>query len=419
MGGLSFSKSRGTLEELYSGRDNGIGLIRLLFAVGVVLSHSRPLGFGAHDLGFYLFNRQTNVGTLAVYGFFVLSGLLITRSARRTSIGRYAWHRAMRILPALWVCLAVSALVVAPLVALREHGNLNGFWHGPNGPFGYIKANMWTGVRQFGVHDLFVTTTPWGRHTHMSVFDGALWSLAYEMLCYIVVGALAAGGVLRNARRFVLFLAAFAYVSIVLDYVHMGNFTGPITNHYDYFRIPVLSALMGGLSWQWLNYLGFLFLCGAVMDLYRERIPIHDGLGIASAIVFVGTLLTGGLFVLGLPAFAYLLIWLSIRMPRRLHWVGRKNDYSYGIYIYGFVGQQVYASLGYNRWGYVPFAAISLVTAFAAAYLSWHLVERHALALKGWTPYLLRRVRRRQDEEAAERAGDRADAELVSAKSPA
>jgi peptidoglycan/LPS O-acetylase OafA/YrhL len=386
MGGLTLTKSRGTLAELYSGRDNGIGLIRLLLAVGVVLSHSKPLGFGAHDLGYYLFNGQTNIGTLSVYGFFVLSGMLITRSARRTSIGRYAWHRALRILPGLWVCLAVTALVVAPLVALREHGNLNGFWHGPSGPFNYIWANMWTGLRQFGVHDLLVTSTPWGRHTGASVFDGALWSLAYEMLCYIIIGLLAVTSVLQNARRFVLLLALGAYSIIVMDYWQSASWTGPVTGSYTTSVAP----LLGGLSFQWIVYLGFLFLLGGILDLYRERIPIHDALGVGSAIAFVGTLVTGGFFVLGLPAFAYLLLWLSVRMPRWLHWVGRKNDYSYGIYIYGFVGQQVFASLGLNRWGYLPFAAIAVVTAFVAAYLSWHLVERHAMALKGWTPHLRR-----------------------------
>jgi peptidoglycan/LPS O-acetylase OafA/YrhL len=394
-GGLSFTRSRGSLADLYKGHDNGIGLLRLILAVAVVFSHSKPLGFGQQDLGYYLFDRQTNVGTLAVYGFFVLSGMLITRSARRSSLGRYAWHRGLRIMPALWVCLLVSALVLAPLVTLREVGNLDGFWSGPNGPFDYFRANMWTGLRQFGIHEIFEHTTPYGRHTSTSVFDGALWSLSYEMLCYVIFGLLAITGVLANARRFVLFSAVALYGIIIWDYTVSGSFGGPVAADHG----SVTTPLLGLMSMHWLIYLGFLFFLGAVFELYRERIPIHDGLGVLAGLVFLATLLAGGFFAFGFAAYAYLLLWLAIRMPRQLHWVGRKNDYSYGIYIYGFLMQQLFASLGYNRWGYLPFALLSLAAAVACAWLSWHLIERHALHLKGWTPHL---PRRRRAPEAAE-----------------
>ena len=98
-----------TLGRLYAGRDNGIGAIRLGLAVVVVLTHGTSLGFGWEDLGESLFRGQTNTGTLAVFSFFVLSGLLITRSAARTSPGRFVWHRMLRILPGLWVCLPPRA----------------------------------------------------------------------------------------------------------------------------------------------------------------------------------------------------------------------------------------------------------------------------------------------------------------------
>lgn len=88
-----------TLGQLYAGRDNGIGVIRLGLAVVVVLTHGTSLGFGWEDLGESLFRGQTNTGTLAVFGFFVLSGLLITRSAARTSLGRFIWHRMLRSCP--------------------------------------------------------------------------------------------------------------------------------------------------------------------------------------------------------------------------------------------------------------------------------------------------------------------------------
>ncbi|MEU7586596.1 acyltransferase [Micromonospora sp. NPDC049230] len=378
-------RSRGTLADLLSGRSNGIGLIRLCLAVGVVLSHSKPLGFGAADLGYTLTGRQTNVGTMAVYGFFVLSGLLITRSARRTGLIRYAWHRALRILPGLWVCLLITALVIAPLVALREHGTTAGYFDNPGepgGPLAYLRGNWWTGVEQYGIHDLFIQSTPWGRKTSTSVFNGALWSLKYEMFCYVVVGVLAATAVLRHARRFVLVLTVVLYLSILQDWVNTGQISGPASTAGWTFDAP----LVGPMSFHYIVYLGFLFALGATFDLYRERVPISDVLGIGAAVALGLSLLVGGFFVIGLPAFAYLLVWLSVRLPRQVHWVGRKNDYSYGIYIYGFIFQQLMASLGWNRWGYVPFAAMSVAVAFAAAFLSWKLVEQPALRLKDWTP---------------------------------
>lgn len=377
-------RSRGTLAEVYSGRDNAIGFLRLMLASAVVLHHAKPLGYGEPDLGFTLFRGQTAVGTLAVYGFFVLSGMLITRSAQRASIIRYCWHRCLRILPGLWVCLIVTAFVVAPLIALRERGTLQGFFSGPQGPFQYVMNNWFTGVRQWGIHDLLQSTTPWGQISGTSVFNGALWSLVYESLCYIIVGLLAITGVLNHARRFVLLLCLGTYAMVVLDHIRPSTWaTGP-RGDYSVVVLP----LLGGVSFMWLVYLGFFFAFGACMHLYREKIPVNDALAAVAGVVFVSSLLVGGFFLVGAPAFAYLLIWLAVRLPRAVHWVGRKTDYSYGVYIYGFVGQQVFASLGWQRWGFVVYSAISLAAAYAAAFLSWHLVEKRALALKGWTPRL-------------------------------
>ncbi len=363
------------------GRDNGFGVIRLALAVSVVVAHATSLGFGREDLGHSAFRGQSNVGTLAVFGFFVLSGLLITRSARRTSAGRFAWHRAVRILPGLWVCLLVTAFVAAPLVAYREHGNLDGFWDGPRGPLQYVWHNWFVGVRQYGIHDLLTASTPWGRQTSSSVFDGALWSLVYEVLCYAVTGLLAATGVLRR-RWLVLAATVVLYGVIVADQIQGRELVGPPATHYGEIRLPLLGAVFP----QWLIYLGFLFLAGAVLELYADRVPLNGWLGVGAVVLLAGSLLAGGFFVVGFPALVYVLVWAGARMPRRLRWIGRRSDYSYGVYIYGFLIQQVFAAYGWNRWGFWPYTVLSLLATFAVAAASWHLVERHALRCKDWTP---------------------------------
>ncbi|GGM55772.1 acyltransferase family protein [Dactylosporangium sucinum] len=398
---------RYTLENTWHGRDNGIGALRLLLALAVVFDHAGSLGFGWEDLGTTLFRGQTNVGTIAVYGFFVISGLLITRSARRTGLVRFAWHRALRILPGLWVCLLVTAFAVAPLVALYERGTLAGFWGGPKGPVQYVTGNWFTGVRQYGIHDL-LAETPWGRQIgSTSVFDGALWSLIYETTCYAAVAGLAVTAVLRRARWLVPAAAGVLLGIVAADQLRGWIPTGPPSEYYGAVVLP----LLGTVSVQWLIHLGALFLIGATIELYRERVPISDQLAAACGVALAVSLLFGGFFITGFPALAYLLVWAAVRMPRRLRRIGATDDYSYGIYIYGFVVQQVLATLGVNAWGYAAYTGISLALTVALAAMSWHLVERRALTLKDLRLPAAPRRRPARASRPASRANDSADAE--------
>ena len=98
------------------------------------------------------------------------------------------------------------------------------------------------------------------------------------------------------------------------------------------------------------------------------------------------TLLVGGFSSIGQVAFVYAILYLAVALPKAVQWIGNTNDYSYGIYIYGFLVQQVLAYLGVHRWGYWPYVVLTLVIAFGCAWLSWHLVEKRALRLKSVGP---------------------------------
>ena len=87
---------------------NSLNFLRLVLAFSVVYAHASELGwFGLHDVVV----NDTGLGTIAVYGFFGISGYLIAGSASRNSVGRYLWQRFLRIFPAFWVCLVVTAFV--------------------------------------------------------------------------------------------------------------------------------------------------------------------------------------------------------------------------------------------------------------------------------------------------------------------
>jgi peptidoglycan/LPS O-acetylase OafA/YrhL len=377
-----------TLAEVFSPRANSIGFLRLALATALLIAHSWPVGFGQHNLGYGHTGGQTDVGTLALYGFFVVSGFLITASGLRFRLHRFAWHRFLRIFPGLWVCLLVTALVIAPLVAEYEHGSLAGFWQNNESPLHYLEANWWTNQRQFGISHL-LENTPHGRSTGASVFNGALWSLVYELCCYLLIGVLAVTAILKRAKGVVLTLTVALYLVIFADFLtEPGDF---LSKHPLSRGVIGPLPLLGNLNVDFLLYLGMVFLLGACAQLFKDRLLIHPLLAGVAAVVFFGSLIFGGFFVFGIPAYAYLLLFVACYLPPRFQGIGRTRDYSYGIYIYAFPVQQVVALLHGNRWGVGPYIVLSLLGTLVFAIPSWHLVERPAMALKNWTPSRLRR----------------------------
>jgi peptidoglycan/LPS O-acetylase OafA/YrhL len=349
-----------TLRERYDPKANGLGLLRLTLALTVLVAHAWPLGLGRPNPGLGLTRGQTDLGTLAVDGFFILSGFLVAASARKVGALRFGWHRFLRIFPGLWVCLAATALAAAAT--------------GHSGGRGFVRENLTGAVHQWGIGTLFLDT-PYGRLVHGSVANGSLWSLVYELLCYTGLAVLVAAGLPRRAPWLLPVLAAGAYVVIVVDACHD----------------PTLPRYRGGLGplpvWGYVDlqlacYLGFLFLLGASAQVYAHRVPLHPVLAAATGLVLAGSLAGGGFFAVGYPAFAYLLLYAACAVPPRLHAVGREHDYSYGIYIYAFPVQQTVAHFGGAAWGLVPYLALCLPAVLLAAAVSWHLVERPALTLK-------------------------------------
>ncbi len=113
--------------------------------------------------------------------------------------------RARRILPGLWVCLLVTAFVIAPL----------GVWSAGQpslslgGRVGYVLGNASTWASVLSI-DGGPQGIPWP-----GTWNGSLWSLGHEAVCYLVVAALGVFGLLR--RRLLVGLAVtFWSMSAVL-----------------------------------------------------------------------------------------------------------------------------------------------------------------------------------------------------------
>jgi peptidoglycan/LPS O-acetylase OafA/YrhL len=389
------------LDRAVSG-GNSLGLVRLLLAALVIVGHAYELGgFGRDPLA-----RSTGVAasSLAVLAFFCISGYLITRSARRTAIVPYLWRRVLRIFPGFLAVLVVTAFVVGPLLWWVGRGTLAGYLTlEADGPVRYVLANADLGIDQQGIHGL-LTGTPWGLHTGASVFNGSLWTLEYEWRCYLLVGALAVVGILRRARWAVLVLTLVLQVLLALRVLGTG------------WADAGLGLVPGWEDsrefWATLRFTTS-FLMGACLALYAHRVRLDDRIGWACALVLAVSVPTGLIFVVGTPALAYVLLWGAVRLPSRLRVVGEKADYSYGVYVYGFLVQQVLARAGVHEAGLVVYTLAALVLVAPCAWLSWHLVEGPAMGLKDRGPGRWSADSWRRGREASRRArGDGAPVAL-------
>lgn len=382
----SHSKPRTSLSEGLGGRNNALGIIRLTLASSVIFSHAFPLGGRGEDPMLRWSQGRENIGGIAVLGFFAISGYLITKSGANSDIMRYLWHRILRIFPAFWTVLLVGALIVGPAIWMLDGHSLADYAHtGSLSPVAYFTTNWNLTIGGYGIYDIFITTTPYGKLVGSSIFNGSLWTLTYEWTCYLIVGVFVLCGALTRAKLLVPLLTAGFFALMI---VHTVN---PI-------RLGELSPYFAD---QYHITLPLIFLCGACLATYSKRVPLNDWIGASCGVIAIITLFAGGFELLGYPAIAYFVLWLAARLPARLRKVGAENDYSYGIYVYGFLVEQVLAYFGVYKWGYLPYAVLTLLITVACAWASWHVVEKRALALKDRGPgrgirYWVARVLRRK-----------------------
>ncbi|WP_018503387.1 acyltransferase family protein [Parafrankia discariae] len=371
-------RRRATVGTAFADGGNCFNFLRVALAMVVFVQHIWSAGgFGLTRFGRY------EPGALAVDLFFVISGFLITYSrVRLPSTARYLWHRSLRILPAFWVCLAVVALVIAPLAWLHDHGSLDGYFGGaPHGPFRYIVANS---TLKISFYDILGTPTgvPLSppRIGPTAAWNGSLWSLWWEFVCYLGVAFLVLVGVIPRRRRMVVAIAAVLWAALVAHWL-VPDASG------------VLGVLGSGLAGGVLR-IGPLFLCGSLLYLYGDRIPLSGPLaGLCVVVIAAGGFLTEP-HVLIDPPLAYLCLWLALRLPFRR--VGSRVDLSYGLYIYTSPIQQLMAVYGVHRHGVVAYFSACLLLSVAVSVASWYAVEAPALRLKHATPGVAGLLRRRR-----------------------
>lgn len=354
IGGMS-----GFLGARFAAAPNALNLVRLLLAAEVVVWHAYSLRGGT-----WLPSQvETFLADIAVDSFFAISGFLICRAwMRRPELGSYAAARGLRILPGLWVCLLVTAFVVAPAaawIAGTPTPSPAGQWH-----YVFGNADTWVG----GVWG--IDGGPVGV-TYAGVWNGCLWSLGFEALCYVAVAILGVTRLLRPAVVAAIAAGAWSLSLLLVDVDATG-------------LVPLAARC------------ALMFASGALLWMGAERVPVDRRLVIgAVAVLVVAALFLPDYRLLAAPAIAYLALVASLRLGRNPRFV-LTNDLSYGVYIYGFVLAQAMLMTGVDL-PWAPFAALSLAVTLPVAATSWFLVERPAQRLRRRVPRLSAPVLRFED----------------------
>jgi peptidoglycan/LPS O-acetylase OafA/YrhL len=352
---------------------NSIGFLRLALACTVLYSHALLLGGFTATVpdALWEWSRHTLIaGSAAVQGFFVLSGALIARSWMRTpSPLRFLWHRVLRIVPAFWICLAVTALIFTPLAAWHAH-RLHGLPSEAPAVFGYIWRNLVQPRGQIAIGE-YPRDCPWPGD-----WNGSLWTLFYEGACYFLVAIIGILGLLRRWRA----------IGIGL----LVTFLALFTIHYvdpDLFRVPTISRLFDTPGKELTMY----FIAGILWALKgNDNFGTNIGwwLGLVSTIALIATWHAGIGIATGVLLMPPMLFWLADALPLRRFEALVKGDYSYGFYIYSYPIEQLFAQLGLQRYGPLMFLIASFAATLVCAIASWHLIEKVALQFKSWQPKL-------------------------------
>jgi peptidoglycan/LPS O-acetylase OafA/YrhL len=359
-----------SIGEGLHGHRNSLNFVRLFLATVVIASHAIQLG-GFGDEASYL--HGTTFGTVAVYSFFGISGYLVAQSALSTHTIRYFWKRSLRIFPGAWVCLILISLffgIIGWVSVHHANNGLSAYFHSVDNPVSFIYRNL-------------PVPTPWSIQESISgtpqnvpvplVWNGQMWTLFYELSCYALLGLLVTVGVFRKRFFTLIFATVFWLFDAAITFI-------PALNHQ--FNFFTFSAGMNFFKF------GSIFLVGTVLYVYRNEVPDSGWLALVLACLFFLSLWLPGshpvtsaevcdLFV---PLIVYPVLWLGIHLPFQK--IGRRNDYSYGIYIYAVPVAQILALWHVQRLGYFGYLAATLVATAPFAVGSWWLVERPAMSLK-------------------------------------
>lgn len=331
-------------------RQNNFNIIRFVSAILVIYGHMFPL-VNAEGLPFFM---GQNIAVNGVCIFFILSGYLVGQSYEKDpNVLRYAIKRCFRIMPGLIVLILITVFIIGPLVTT---GSIAEYFASPL--IGEYLKNMALRV-SFTLPNVF-TSNPYPGYV-----NGSLWSLSVEMVMYAILPLLIFA--LKKVRKKYIILTGLALFLIGLRMIIKSS---PVLSNMEIYAIGFGSAI------NVMPYfiIGYLFTVPKIKKFLNLQIAMV--LFAFFAVVLVPSRITELLAYIVLP---YIVFSFALTVKPVFMNFGIKNDFSYGLFLYGFLSQQIVIYIIAVRMrAVVPFYVYLLLSfgmAMAFSVFSWKLVE--------------------------------------------
>lgn len=328
--------------------NNNFGLLRLLAAYFVLISHSfavlqKPL----EQPALWYNGKNIIFSGVGLDIFFTISGFLVTQSLFNSdSLKHYLWKRFLRIFPALVVANLVCIIIGCFITSL----SLNDYLFN-KATWAYLFKNSTLVINQFYLPGVF-------SNLKNNTVNASLWTILIEVECYVV---LCLGAWYIVPRKW-LYLSCFVLFEALRVYL-------TVVNNYH----------LRGLDLYGMFTFGTYFYLGSLLYVFKDDIRFkwfYANILMAIALITVYTFLesiTISIFF----AYCFIIIGISKAVVNL-----KGYDFSYGVYLYAFPVQQLVVSyLGYsvNVWLHIT---ISATIATLLAFLSWTFVEKPFLKKK-------------------------------------
>jgi peptidoglycan/LPS O-acetylase OafA/YrhL len=288
-----------------------------------------------------------------IYIFFAISGFLISMSwDRDPHVWRFFMKRALRIFPALMVCVLLTVLLLGPLMTSLP---VSEYAQHPQ-TLSYL-TNMALLI-QFHLPGVF------SNNPYPHAVNGSLWSLPVEFLMYIGVAVI---GQLW-AKRWLKWIAPFIWFAFMVLTLNWDTWIG---QSWVVYGIDLKTAVATGI---------YFWAGASIYQLKLNRLFTIEVMSLALIVLLLISINPSLFHLFAFALIPLIVLTFGAAESRWLTWFN-KADYSYGFYVYAFPVQQLVLAI-WPEFSLPMYFMVSLLITLSLAVLSWHWIERPCLHLK-------------------------------------